>query len=233
MGESVLVAHAEPAARRALERALARDGFRVSMASTGRYAVALASEERPRCIVVDAGLPDLPGPAVCARLRAVTSAIIVVIAADGDVALRCACLDHGADDCVGETIAASELIARIRARLRRCRPVSSRALRFADVEVDTVGRSARRGDRRLGLTPTEYGILELLARRPRQVVDRDQIAMAMWPDAERDCSSAIDVHVHHLRLKLHGPGEGALLHTVRGSGYVLRELGAPATTSVT
>lgn len=225
MGESILVAHGEAPVRQALHRALARASFFVATASTGHFAVTLASREQPSCVLVDADLPDLPGALVCKRLRAATSAVILVVASGADVATRCACLDQGADDCVERSISENELIARIRARLRRYRPLVGRTLRFADVEVDTEDRSARRGARRLALTPKELDLLELLVRRSRQIVPRQQIAEAVWRDAEGDRSRAIDVHVHHLRDKLHGPGEPALLHTIRGVGYVLRPSG--------
>jgi two-component system response regulator MprA len=223
MHDHVLIVDDDPFMCRFLRRALVRAEYEVSIAATGGEGLALAQQERPTIVLLDVMLPDLDGVAVCQRLRAISNAIIIMLTATTDTPTRVDSLDHGADDYVTKPFEVSELLARMRAQLRRFRSNGASRLRFADVEVDPLEHVARRGQRIIVLTPKEFEILLLFMRHPRQVFDPASIRQEVWPEPTEDQSSALKVHLHNLRTKLNGPGEPPLLHTLRGAGYVLRE----------
>src|SRR5579875_2734386 len=209
--------------RRFLQRALTQDGYVVLAAESGEQALATVRQSHPSVILLDIMLPDEDGVGLCARLRAMTSAIIIMLTARRDVSTRVASLDLGADDYVTKPFELPELLARIRALLRRHRADGARRLRFADLEVDPLARAAWRGSRPLALTAREFDLLLAFMRRPRQVIDRTTRFGEVWPELAEEASNTVEVHLHRLRSKLHGPGEPPLLHTIRGVGYVLRE----------
>jgi DNA-binding response OmpR family regulator len=223
MQDRVLVVDDDVFVRRFLKRALAHDGYAVSAVESGEEAIEAARQTRPAVVLLDIMLPDVDGVDVCARLRATTSAIIIMLTAKRDLATRIESLDLGADDYVTKPFELAELLARIRALLRRHRSDGATVLRFADLVVDPLERSARRGGRPVLLTPKEFDLLLLFMRAPRRVFDRATIFADVWPDHSDKFSNTVEVHLHHLREKLHGPGEQPLLHSIRGSGYVLRE----------
>ena len=221
--DRILVVDDDHFMRRYLRRALEQAGYDVALAASGLEGLALAERERPALILLDIMLPDLDGVEVCRRLRAMTSAIIIMLTARADVPTRVASLDLGADDYVSKPFVLAELLARMRAMLRRHRADGATRLRFADLEADPLERTARRGERAIPLTTKEFEILVLFLRQPRRLIDRATIFDEVWPEEAEELSNAVEVHLHRLREKLHGPGELPLLHTVRGAGYVLRE----------
>jgi two-component system response regulator MprA len=220
----VLIVAPDPFTRRLLRRALAWAEYDCLAAVTGPEGLALARARRPAVILLDAMLPDGDGIAVCQRLRRVTNGVIIALLdARSDLRTRVESLDLGADDYVTKPVEVAELLARIRAQLRRFRADGARRLRFADLEVDPLERTARRGPRRLSLTSKEFEILLTFMRNPRRVLDRPTIFNEVWPECAEEQSNSLEVHLHNLRTKLHRPGEPVLLHTIRGAGYVLRE----------
>jgi two-component system response regulator MprA len=221
--DRVLVVDDDPFVCRYLRRALVHEGYAVSTAATGREALARARAEQPAVILLDILLPDADGVDLCARLRAASTAIIIMLTARRELATRVSALDLGADDYVTKPFELPELLARIRALLRRHRADGARRLRFADLEVDPLARTAWRGSRPLELTAREFDLLLAFLRRPRQVIDRATLFGEVWPELAEEASNTVEVHLHRLRSKLHGPGEPPLLHTIRGVGYVLRE----------
>jgi DNA-binding response OmpR family regulator len=221
--EHVLVVDDDTFICRFLQRALTHEGYVVATASTGQEALATIAGHNPVVVLLDVMLPDIDGAALCGRLRVVTNAVIIMLTAKTDVGTRVESLDLGADDYVTKPFQLPELLARMRAQLRRHRSNGATLLTFADVAVDPLGRVARRGQRELHLTLKEFDMLLLFMRQPGRVVGRAAILDEVWADENMDGSNAVDVHLHHLRAKLHGEHERPLLHTIRRVGYVLRE----------
>lgn len=231
MRDHVLIVDDDPFIRRFLRRALVQAGYSVSVAAAGREGIGRAEEERPAVILLDVMLPDLDGVTVCQRLRRVSNAIIIMLSARTDNRTRVDSLDGGADDYLAKPFELSELLAHLRAQLRRYRADGAVRLRFADLDVDPLQRTALRGNRPLALTSKEFDILLVFLRNPGRVIDRPTIFEEVWSESAEEISNTVEVHVHRLRAKLHGLGEPPLLHTVRGAGYVLREPEAGATRS--
>jgi two-component system, OmpR family, response regulator MprA len=200
-----------------LERVLATEGYDVEVAGDGNEALRRARDRPFDLAVLDVMLPGLDGIAVCKRLRATGPIPILLLTALGGTDERVRGLDSGADDYLVKPFAYEELLARVRALLRRTTPVDH--LRFGDLRLEPASHAAWRGDRPLELTATEFELLEHFMRHPRQVLSRDQLLDAVWKgDAEG--GNVVAVYVGYLRHKL---GEPDLLHTVRGAGYALHE----------
>jgi two-component system response regulator MprA len=195
----VLVVDDEPALRSAVQRALALERYDVALAEDGREALDRLAAEELDAVVLDIAMPHVDGLEVCRRMR-----------------------QAGADDYLVKPFALRELLARLRALLRRVESPAQR-LRFADLALDPASRDVWRGDRRIELTRTEYGLLELFLAHPRQVLTRSQIFEQVWGYDFGATSNALGVYVGYLRRKTEAAGEPRLLHTVRGVGYVLRE----------
>jgi two-component system, OmpR family, response regulator MprA len=222
---NLLVVDDEPAVRDALDRALRAEGYRVATAADGRAALDRMAEERPDLIVLDVLMPVMDGLEVCRALRAAGDRTpILVLTARDSVADRVEGLDAGADDYLVKPFALDELLARIRALLRRSTPgADERPLRFEDLELDPVTRDVRRGGRTIELTRTEFLLLELFLANPRRVLTREIIFDRVWGYDFGPSSNALEVYVGYLRRKTEAEGEPRLIHTVRGVGYVLRE----------
>jgi two-component system, OmpR family, response regulator MprA len=219
----VLVVDDEPAVRSALERALRLHGFEVSLAEDGEEGLAAVEAEAPDAVVLDVLMPRLDGIAACRRLRAQGDRTPVLMRTARDaVADRVTGLDAGADDYLVKPFALEELLARLRALVRRSNGGDG-PLRFADVVLDPGTREVRRGERRLELTRTEFNLLELFLRNPRQVLPRSLVFERVWGYDFGPSSNALEVYVGYLRRKLEADGEPRLLQTVRGVGYQLRE----------
>jgi len=218
----ILVVDDDPAVRSAISRALRVD-YDVGEAVDGADALAQHAAHAADAIVLDIMMPQLDGIAVCQTLRrrGDHTPILVVTARDA-VSDRVDGLDAGADDYLVKPFAVEELRARLRALLRRTTPTDE-TLRFADVTLDPATREAFRGERRLQLTRTEFNLLELLLRNPRQVLTRSQIYERVWGYDFGASSNALWVYIGYLRRKLEEGGEPRLLQTVRGVGYALRE----------
>jgi two-component system, OmpR family, response regulator MprA len=207
-----------------LRRALAYEGYGVEVALRGDEALRKALEHPPDLVVLDLMLPGIDGLEVCRRLRASGNQVpILMLTAKDSIPDRVTGLDQGADDYLVKPMELEELLARVRALLRRRNPEQTEVLRFDDLELDTGSRVARRGPREFNLSTTEYELLQLFMRRPRQVLTRDIIMDRVWGYDFEGESNVLEVYVGYLRTKMEAGGEPRLLHTVRGAGYVLRE----------
>jgi len=219
-----MVVDDEPGVRAALERALRIERYDVRLAGDGTEALALLAERSPDAIVLDVSMPDVDGLEVCRRLRAAGDRTpVLMLTARDAVDDRVAGLDAGADDYLVKPFALKELQARLRALLRRTEATRAGVLRFADLELDPVGREVRRGGREIELSRTEFNLLELFLEHPRQVLTRSQIFERVWGYDFGSTSNALGVYIGYLRRKTEAGGEPRLLHTVRGVGYVLRD----------
>ena len=225
MSASVLVVEDDGPIRRMLERTLSAEGYGVAGAGDGGTALARVERSVPDLLVLDVGLPGVGGLAVCRRLRDKGLALpILLLTARDAVADRVAGLDAGADDYLVKPFALEELLARVRALLRRAGHDGERlSLRFADLALDPVAYEVRRGARPVELTRTEFLLLELFMNHPRQVLTRSQIFEHVWGYDFGPRSNSLEVYMGYLRRKTEADGEPRLLHTVRGVGYVLRE----------
>ncbi|HMJ33523.1 MAG TPA: response regulator transcription factor [Baekduia sp.] len=221
----VLVVDDEPAVRESLERVLRHDGFEVALAGDGREAIRCLAAVRPDAVLLDVLMPELDGLEVCRRMRGAGDRTpVLMLTARDAVGDRVAGLDAGADDYLLKPFALEELLARLRALLRRSGWVEDPlVLRFAGLELDPVVHEVRRGDREIELTQTEFLLLELFLRHPRQVLTRDVIFDRVWGYDFGPASNSLEVYVGYLRRKTEAAGEPRLLHTVRGLGYVLKE----------
>jgi two-component system response regulator MprA len=225
-GARVLVVDDEPALREALKRALTVEGYRVDLAGDGEDALGRVSDPdtRPDAVVLDIMMPRMDGLEVCRRLRASGDRVpILMLTARDTVSDRVEGLDAGADDYLVKPFALEELLARIRALLRRTGLAGEAVLRFAELSLDPVSREAWRGQRRLELTRTEFNLLELFLSNPRRVLTRSVIFDRVWGYDFGLSSNSLEVYVGYLRRKTEADGEIRLIHTVRGVGYVLRE----------
>jgi two-component system response regulator MprA len=219
----VLLVDDEPSVLSGLRRALGFAGYEVLVAEDGETALTLAAEHKPDIVVLDVVLPGLDGLTVCERLRAASDTPILMLTAKDTVPDRVAGLDHGADDYLVKPFAVDELLARMRALLRRGHLKEDNRLAFADVTVDLQARQAFRGGELLKLTPREYELLALFMHHPRQALSRDQLCQHVWGYAFDGESNFVDVAVHELRRKLEAEGQPRLIQTVRSHGYALRE----------
>ncbi|MGH3003019.1 MAG: response regulator transcription factor [Gaiellaceae bacterium] len=222
MSTRVLVVDDDPAVRSAVSRALRVD-YEVDEAADGGEALARHAHAPADAIVLDLLMPGVGGLDVCRSLRGRGDAVpVLVVTARDAVSDRVEGLDAGADDYLVKPFAVEELRARVRALLRRA-GTGNEQLRFADLTLDPATREVTRGGRRVHLTRTEFNLLELFLRNPRQVLTRSQIYERVWGYDFGATSNALWVYVGYLRRKLEEDGEPRLLHTVRGVGYALRE----------
>jgi DNA-binding response OmpR family regulator len=209
---------------RVLRRGLSYAGYQVEEADSGEAALAAAWARPPELVILDVMLPGLDGVEVCRRLRAGDSGLpILMLTAKGRIPDRIQGLDAGADDYVVKPFVLDELLAHIRALLRRAGRDGDETLRFADLVVKPTTRQVIRAGRSVELTAKEYELLEFLMRHPRQVFSRDTIFARVWGSDFLGGSNLIDVHVMRLRDKLEAAGESRLIHTMRGAGYSLRD----------
>ncbi len=223
-GERILVIEDEVAIARFIERGLVFENYRPVIRHDGHSGLAAVRDEPPDLVVLDWMLPGLDGLEVCKRLRRASDVPVLMLTARDDVSDRVQGLDAGADDYLVKPFSFQELLARIRALLRRNAPASRpEVLRFADLSLDTGTRRAQRGERMIDLTAKEYELLELFMRNPRQVLTRDVIFDRVWDYDFGGASNIIEVYVRYLRQKGEAGDEPRLIHTVRGVGYVLRE----------
>jgi len=223
----ILVVDDDRAVRDALRRALTLAGYEVQAVDDGEQALEQISQSLPDAVVLDIGMPGIDGLEVCRHVRRLGNRVpILMLTARDAVEDRVEGLDAGADDYLVKPFALTELLARVRALLRRGGDVAeseATTLLFADVTLDLVAMTAKRGDRELELTRTEFLLLELFLRNPDRVLTREVIMDRVWGMDARTSSNGVEVYVGYLRKKLEAGGEPRLVHTVRGFGYALRE----------
>jgi two-component system response regulator MprA len=223
MKAHVLVVDDDPRITELVRRVLAFDGYSVAVAATGDHALARTLERPPDAIVLDLMLPGIDGFEVTRRLREAGDTVpILMLTARDSVPNRVAGLEIGADDYLVKPFAPEELLARVKALLRRAQAERGEVLRYDDLELDTGTRVAHRGEREIELSPTEFELLSLLLRRPRQVLTRDVIMERIWGVEFEGSTNVLDVYIGYLRSKLEANSEPRLIHTIRGVGYVLK-----------
>jgi two-component system response regulator MprA len=216
--------------RESLRRALELEGYEIELAGDGNEALSTLGRDEPQpdAVILDVLMPGVDGLEVCRRLRAAGNHVpVLMLTARDEVENRVAGLDAGADDYVTKPFALEELLARIRALLRRAADTDGdgggEVLSFADLTLDLGTREVRRGGRLIELTRTEFALLELFLRNPRQVLTRSIIFERVWGYDFGFASNSLDVYIGYLRRKTEAGGESRLIHTVRGVGYALRE----------
>jgi two-component system response regulator MprA len=225
----VLVVDDDPAVRDSLVRTLRFEGHEVEAATDGREALSAVAAREPDAVILDVSMPVMDGLRTCQQLRADGILVpVLMLTARDSVGDRVAGLDAGADDYLVKPFALQELLARLRALARRSlisapAPAGTDELRFSDVRMDVRTREVWRGERPLRLTRTEFGILEVFLRHPRQVLTRANLFEQVWGYDFGETSNSIHVYLGYLRRKLEAEGESRLLYTVRGVGFVLRE----------
>ncbi|GAA2659497.1 MULTISPECIES: response regulator transcription factor [Actinosynnema] len=224
----ILVVDDEVAVAEAVSRTLRFEGYEVTTAQDGARALELVRSLRPDGVILDVTMPVLDGLDTCRVLRASGDTTpVLMLTARVEVSDRVAGLDAGADDYLAKPFALQELLARVRALVRRGgyagSAARSEALRFADLLLDAGTREVRRGERQVALTRTEFSILETFLRNPRLVLSREAMFRTVWGHDLGAGSNGLDVYVGYLRRKLEQEDEPRLIHTVRGVGYVLRE----------
>jgi two-component system response regulator MprA len=220
----ILIVDDEPAVRQAISRALTLENYAVHTAADGTEALAAIAASQPDLVILDVLMPGIDGLEVARELRRAGNRVpILMLTARDAVDDRVSGLDAGADDYLVKPFALSELLARVRALLRRAAPAGEQTLRFADLTLDPATQEVRRGSRTLELTKTEFLLLELFLRHPREVLTRTQIFTQVWGYDFGYDSNSLDVYIGYLRRKLEEGGGPRLIHTRRGMGYVLRE----------
>jgi two-component system, OmpR family, response regulator MprA len=221
----ILVVDDERAVRESLRRALELEGYEIELAADGSEALyRLDGGDEPDAMILDVLMPGVDGLEVCRRLRGTGSKLpVLMLTARTEVEDRVAGLDAGADDYVTKPFALEELLARVRALLRRTTDEEGDAVRFGNLELDPTTREVTRAGRPIELTRTEFSLLELFMRNPRQVLTRTIIFERVWGYDFGYASNSLDVYIGYLRRKTEADGEPRLIHTVRGVGYALRE----------
>jgi two-component system response regulator MprA len=219
----ILVVDDDPKITALLHRSLTYAGYRSVKAHSGSEALEQAVNLNPDLVILDLMLPDIDGFEVCRRLREDVNPLILMLTARDEVSDRVRGLDSGADDYLVKPFALEELLARVRALLRRRLPETGKVLEFADLRLDPNTREVTRGDRPIQLTGKEFDLLALFMANPRRVLPRQTIMDRIWGYDYSGESNVLEVYIGYLRAKLEAGGEKRLLHTVRGVGYVLRE----------
>ncbi len=222
-GGRVLVVEDDEEIADVLRRSLRNEGYEVRTSADGVDALEVAAGFVPDLVVLDLGLPRLDGIEVCRRLRADSDVPILMLTARAETEDRVGGLDSGADDYLVKPFERRELLARIRALLRRRPPRGSASLSVGDLSLNPDTREVRRGDREVELTNREFELLEYLMRNERLVISRERLLDEVWGYDPMAATNTIDVFISNLRRKLEAGGEPRLLHTKRGAGYVLKE----------
>jgi DNA-binding response OmpR family regulator len=224
MTSHILVVEDEVKLAQFIEQELKYESYVVTVANDGLAGLTSAREIQPDLILLDWMLPGISGLEICRRLRQSGDRVpIILLTAKDEISDRVAGLDAGADDYLVKPFSLEELLARVRAHLRRTQEDNPNLLQFLDLQLNRSSREVKRGDRSLELTAKEFDLLEYLMSHPRQVLKRDQILERVWGYDFMGDSNIIEVYVRYLRLKLEAEQEKRLIKTVRGVGYVLRE----------
>lgn len=223
MRHSVLAIDDDPAVTDVLKRGLSYEGYSVRVANSGKAGLDEAREQDPDIVILDVMMPEMDGLEVCRRLKQGSDVAVLMLTARDAVADRVIGLETGADDYLIKPFAFEELVARVRALLRRHDTEKPEIFTYADLALDTGSRMASRAGRQIDLSTTEYNLLHLLMRNREQVLTRDRIMEAVWGYDFGGDSNVLEVYVRYLRSKLEADGGPRLIQTVRGAGYVLRE----------
>jgi two-component system response regulator MprA len=223
MAEHILVIEDEQKIADFLRRGLTYEGFKIEVCLDGESGLKAARDTPPDLVILDWMLPGLDGLEVCRRLRAGGSVPILMLTAKDSVSDRVKGLDSGADDYVVKPFAFEELIARVRALLRRSHTAEDTILRFADLTLNVSTREVTRGTHKIELTTKEFDLLHFFMRHPRQVMTREMLYDRIWGYDFGGESNILEVYIRYLRSKLEAAGEPRLIQTVRGVGYALRE----------
>lgn len=224
MKSRIVVIDDDPSVTSLLKRGLSYEGYEVHTAPNGKEGLDLAREMAPSLVILDVMMPGIDGFEVCRRLRGADPSLpIVMLTARDATTDQVAGLETGADDYVVKPFAFDVLLARVRARLRRSETVGGEKLSFSDLVLDTGTHTARRGQREIELTTTEYTLLLEFMRHPMQVLSKGQLMEKVWGYDFDGNHNVLEVYVRYLRNKLEAGGEARLIHTVRGAGYLLRE----------
>ena len=223
MGERILIIEDDPAILKLLRRGLSYEGYLVDTATDGHSGLLTARDNHPDLVVLDWMLPGMDGLEVCHRLRTGGDVPILMLTAKDTIQDRVQGLDAGADDYLVKPFNLDELLARIRALLRRTQVKRIPILEFLDLKLDTGSRQASREERVISLTAKEYELLDLFMRHPRQVLTREVIFDRVWGYDFGGESNVLEVYIRYLRQKLESGGEARLIQTVRGVGYVMRD----------
>lgn len=218
----ILIVEDEKDIARFIELELQAEGYRTEVAYDGITGLSRFRETNPNLVVMDLMLPVMDGLEVARRVRKTSNVPIVILTAKDRVEDKVEGLDAGADDYLVKPFSIEELLARIRAHLRRVTPAITGEIRVSDLIINLEGREVYRGGRRIEFSNKEFELLELLAKSPGKVFSRFEIEEKVWPGYQGG-SNVVDVYIGYLRKKLEGTGERRLIHTVRGVGYVLRE----------
>jgi two-component system response regulator MprA len=222
----ILIVDDDPSLTSALRRTLSYEGYHVSTVANGESALEQIRLKPPDLVILDLMLPGIDGLEICRRLRSAGEQLVILMLTARDaVADRVAGLEIGADDYLVKPFATEELLARIKALLRRSNPpdVAREILHYADLELDTATRQARRGGRVIDLSTTEYELLALFLRNPKIVLTRALLMDRIWGLDFTGGPNVLEVYIGHLRAKLEAQGESRLIQTIRGAGYVLRQ----------
>jgi len=209
--------------RAMLERSLSYAGYEVLTAEKGMEGWELVKKEKPHLVILDIMLPEMNGYEVCQYLKQSMDVTILMLTAKDDIKDRVKGLDCGADDYLVKPFALEELLARVRALLRRFGKESSALLEFGDLQADPETYQVWRNEREIELTSREFDLLMLLLKHPRQVMSREKLMDGVWGFDYEGESNVLEVYIGYLRSKLEEAGEKRLIHTVRGVGYVLKE----------
>ncbi|MEM9213380.1 MAG: response regulator transcription factor [Cyanobacteria bacterium P01_F01_bin.150] len=224
MSIQIVVVEDEEKLARFIEMELGYEGYEVSVANDGLTGLTTIRDKNPDLIILDWMMPGMTGVEVCRRLRSTgVKTPVILLTAKDEVSDRVTGLDAGADDYLVKPFSIEELLARIRAHLRRTQEDETETLRFDDLSLDRQTREVFRGKRAIELTAKEFDLLEYLLSYPRQVITRDRILEEVWGYDFMGDSNIIEVYIRYLRLKLEAEGESRLIQTVRGVGYVLRD----------
>jgi DNA-binding response OmpR family regulator len=224
MSEHILVIEDDPAIADLLRRGLIYEGYSIEVAVDGEAGLAAARDRPPDLVLLDLMLPGIDGLTVCRRLRLASDVPILILTAKDAVPERVAGLDAGADDYLVKPFSFDELLARVRALLRRRQPANTdEILEFGDLRLDLKAHEVFRAQRRIELTAREFEMLTVFMQHPRQVLTRDMLYDLIWGYDFGGESNIIEVYIRYLRAKLEEAGEPRLIQTVRGVGYALRE----------
>ena len=224
MTDHILIVEDDPKLAGFIASELKLEGYQVTVANNGMDGLAIARDRQPNLLILDWMLPGISGLDLCLRLRQTGIQMpIIMLTAKDEIPDRVSGLNAGADDYVTKPFSIEELLARIKARLRRTHPEDPDLLEFEDLKLNRLTREVYRGNQLIELTAKEFDLLEFLLRHPRQVISRDRILESVWGYDFMGESNIIEVYIRALRIKLEPTKQKRLIHTVRGVGYVLRE----------